>query len=84
MTLTLADKHVLSEDEKKTQEYVCGLSCRGRRPANDNRYDKLAFRYVSYVTIPLLAGYTVYSLIYETHRGCALLSLSTSFPLWLT
>ncbi|KAG8895109.1 hypothetical protein FRC01_012561, partial [Tulasnella sp. 417] len=48
----IKDKHVLSEDEKKTQEY-----------------DRLAFRYVSYVAIPLLAGYTVYSLMYETHKG---------------
>ena len=46
------DKHVLSEDEKKTQEY-----------------DALAYRYVSYGAIPCLAGYTIYSLIYETHRG---------------
>ena len=52
LTLLLPDKHVLSEDEKKTQEY-----------------DKLAFRYVSYVAIPCLAGYTIYSLVYETHRG---------------
>lgn len=43
---------MLSEDEKKTQEY-----------------DKLAFRIVSYFTIPCLAGYTIYSLLYETHRG---------------
>ncbi|KIO22060.1 hypothetical protein M407DRAFT_28405 [Tulasnella calospora MUT 4182] len=50
--IDIKDKHVLSEDEKKTQEY-----------------DRLAFRYVSYVTIPLLAGYTVYSLMYETHKG---------------
>lgn len=33
------------------------------------RYDKLAFRYVAYVAIPCLAAYTVYSLLYETHRG---------------
>ena len=32
-------------------------------------YDALAFRYVSYVAIPCLAGYTIYSLLYETHRG---------------
>ncbi|KAF8707986.1 Cleft lip and palate, partial [Rhizoctonia solani] len=50
--LDIKDKHVLSEDEKKTQEY-----------------DRLAFQYVAYVAIPLLAGYTIYSLIYETHRG---------------
>ncbi|KAH9938336.1 cleft lip and palate associated transmembrane protein [Fomitopsis serialis] len=54
------DRHVLSEDEKKTQEY-----------------DKLAFRYVSYFTIPCLAGYTVYSLLYETHRGWYSFVIST-------
>ncbi|KAJ4479138.1 cleft lip and palate associated transmembrane protein [Lentinula aciculospora] len=50
--LDIKDKHVLSEDEKKTQEY-----------------DQLAFRYVSYVAIPTLAAYTIYSLMYESHRG---------------
>jgi hypothetical protein len=50
--LDVKDKHVLSEDEKKTQEY-----------------DRLAFRYVSYVAIPTLAAYTIYSLMYESHRG---------------
>ncbi|KAJ7498471.1 cleft lip and palate associated transmembrane protein [Mycena latifolia] len=62
--LDIKDKHVLSEDEKKTQEY-----------------DKLAFRYVSYVAIPLLAGYTVYSLMYESHRGwySFIISTLTSF-----
>lgn len=41
------------------------------------RYDKLAFRYVSYVTIPCLAIYTVYSLLYETHRGWYSFVIST-------
>ncbi|KAG6813429.1 hypothetical protein H0H92_011126 [Tricholoma furcatifolium] len=58
--LDIKDKHVLSEDEKKTQEY-----------------DKLAFRYVSYVAIPLLAGYTIYSLLYESHRGWYSFVIST-------
>ncbi|KAJ7693835.1 cleft lip and palate transmembrane protein 1-domain-containing protein, partial [Mycena rosella] len=58
--IDIKDKHVLSEDEKKTQEY-----------------DKLAFRYVSYVAIPLLAGYTVYSLMYESHRGWYSFVIST-------
>ncbi|KAJ7639355.1 cleft lip and palate associated transmembrane protein [Roridomyces roridus] len=58
--IEVKDKHVLSEDEKKTQEY-----------------DKLAFKYVSWVAIPLLAGYTVYSLIYETHRGWYSFVIST-------
>ncbi|KAI0353459.1 cleft lip and palate transmembrane 1 [Trametes cingulata] len=56
----IKDKHVLSEDEKKTQEY-----------------DKLAFRIVAYFTIPCLAAYTVYSLLYETHRGWYSFVIST-------
>ncbi|KAJ7129221.1 cleft lip and palate associated transmembrane protein [Mycena epipterygia] len=58
--LDIKDKHVLSEDEKKTQEY-----------------DKLAFRYVSYVAFPLLAAYSVYSLMYESHRGWYSFVIST-------
>ncbi|KAF8313464.1 cleft lip and palate transmembrane 1 [Clavulina sp. PMI_390] len=50
--ILVTDKHVLTEDEKKTQEY-----------------DRLAFRYVAYVAIPLLIGYTGYSLVYEPHKG---------------
>lgn len=42
-----------------------------------NRYDKLAFRIVSYFTIPCLAAYTVYSLLYETHRGWYSFVIST-------
>ena len=77
--LQITDKHVLSEDEKKTQEWAhhffitlvdCAL-------IHNGRYDKLAFRYVSYVTIPCLAGYTVYSLLYETHRGWYSFVIST-------
>jgi len=62
--LIFADKHVLNEDEKKTQEY-----------------DKLAFRYVSYVALPALAIYAVYSLLYESHRGwySFIISTLTSF-----
>ncbi|CAI5987008.1 unnamed protein product [Closterium sp. NIES-64] len=32
-------------------------------------YDALAMRYFSYVLYPLVAGYAVYSLIYETHKS---------------
>lgn len=48
---------------------------------NTCRYDKLAFRIVSYFTIPCLAAYTVYSLLYETHRGwySFIISTLTSF-----
>ncbi|KAG6891698.1 hypothetical protein C0992_010101 [Termitomyces sp. T32_za158] len=59
-TLEIKDKHVLSEDEKKTQEY-----------------DKLAFRYVSYAAVPLLIGYTGYSLVYNTHKGWYSFVIST-------
>ena len=41
------------------------------------RYDKLAFRIVAYFTIPCLAAYTVYSLLYETHRGWYSFVIST-------
>ncbi|KAL6305894.1 cleft lip and palate transmembrane 1 [Sparassis latifolia] len=62
--LEIKDKHVLSEDERKTQEY-----------------DKLAFRIVAYFAIPCLAVYTLYSLLYETHRGwySFIISTLTSF-----
>ncbi|KIM31321.1 hypothetical protein M408DRAFT_320336 [Serendipita vermifera MAFF 305830] len=58
--LDIKDKHVLTEDEKKTQEY-----------------DKEAFRYVAYVAIPTLGAYTVYSLLYESHRGWYSFVIST-------
>ncbi|CAI7881333.1 unnamed protein product, partial [Closterium sp. NIES-54] len=32
-------------------------------------YDALAMRYFSYALYPLVAGYAVYSLIYETHKS---------------
>ena len=44
---------------------------------HSDRYDKLAFRYVSYVAIPLLAAYTIYSLIYESHKGWYSFVIST-------
>ncbi|KAK8861440.1 hypothetical protein IAR55_002259 [Kwoniella newhampshirensis] len=40
-------------------------------------YDALAFKLVSYAAIPLLAGYTVYSLMYQTHRGWYSFVIST-------
>ncbi|KAF9464810.1 cleft lip and palate transmembrane protein 1-domain-containing protein [Collybia nuda] len=58
--LDIKDKHVLTDDEKKTQEY-----------------DKLAFRYVSYAAFPLLAAYTGYSLMYNTHKGWYSFVIST-------
>ncbi|WVN90496.1 uncharacterized protein L203_105732 [Cryptococcus depauperatus CBS 7841] len=40
-------------------------------------YDALAFRIVSYFAIPLLGGYTIYSLLYQTHRGWYSFIIST-------
>jgi len=52
-----------------------------RTKKKTQEYDKLAFRYVAYVTIPTLAAYTVYSLLYESHRGwySFIISTLTSF-----
>ncbi|KAK9728595.1 hypothetical protein K7432_000944 [Basidiobolus ranarum] len=32
-------------------------------------YDQMAFTYLSYVAYPLLFGYAIYTLLYETHRS---------------
>jgi len=32
-------------------------------------YDMMAFKYLSWALFPLLGGYTVYSLLYQEHRG---------------
>lgn len=58
--LVITDKHVLSADELKTQEY-----------------DALAFRWVSYGTVPLLVGYTIYSMFYNEHRSWYSFVIST-------
>ncbi|BGP40329.1 hypothetical protein JCM10449v2_004290 [Rhodotorula kratochvilovae] len=51
-TIAITDKHVLNEDELKTQEY-----------------DKAAFKIVGWGTTPFLIGYTIYSMLYQTHRS---------------
>jgi hypothetical protein len=33
------------------------------------KYDAIAFKYLSYALYPLLGGYTIYSLLYEQHKG---------------
>lgn len=33
------------------------------------KYDKIAFRYVSYALFPLMAIYTIYSVFYEKHKS---------------
>lgn len=37
--------------------------------SSTREYDMLAFRYLSWALYPLLAGYAVYSLLYQEHRG---------------
>lgn len=32
-------------------------------------YDRLAFKYLSWVLFPLLTAYAIYSLVYEEHKG---------------
>ncbi len=34
-----------------------------------NEYDEIAFRYLYMVAVPLLLGYAVYSLVYDTHKS---------------
>ncbi|KAI5481900.1 Cleft lip and palate associated transmembrane protein [Pseudohyphozyma bogoriensis] len=58
--LDITDKHVLSEDELKTQEY-----------------DAMAFKWVGLGTAPFLVGYTIYSMIYNEHRGWYSFTIST-------
>lgn len=40
-------------------------------------YDKLAFRYVGIGFAPFMVAYTIYSLIYESHRGWYSFTIST-------
>lgn len=62
--IKIEDKHKLSVEEKKTQEY-----------------DRLAFKYVGFGVGPLLVAYTIYSALYQTHRGwwSFIISTATSF-----
>ncbi|GAA5996710.1 uncharacterized protein JCM10292_003152 [Rhodotorula paludigena] len=50
--IDIKDKHVLTEDELKTQEY-----------------DRLAFKWVAWGTTPFLIGWTIYSMLYQSHRS---------------
>jgi Cleft lip and palate transmembrane protein 1 (CLPTM1) len=37
--------------------------------AKTREYDEIAFNYLSYALFPLLGGYTIYSMMYEEHKG---------------
>lgn len=52
--------------------------------SNTNDYDKLAFKYLSWVLFPLVVGYAVYSLIYHEHKGWYSWLLSMIYGFLLT
>ena len=37
--------------------------------SDTKKYDKMAFRYLSWLLYPLLGAYAVYSVMYQEHRG---------------
>ncbi len=51
---------------------------------NTNDYDRLAFKYLSWVLFPLVVGYAVYSLIYHEHKGWYSWVLSMIYGFLLT
>lgn len=51
---------------------------------NTNEYDKLAFKYLSWVLFPLVVGYAIYSLIYHEHKGWYSWVLSMIYGFLLT
>uniref|UniRef100_A0A069DZD8 Putative conserved plasma membrane protein n=1 Tax=Panstrongylus megistus TaxID=65343 RepID=A0A069DZD8_9HEMI len=48
------------------------------------QYDQLAFKYLSWVLFPLLAGYAIYSLIYLQHKGWYSWALNMVYGFLLT
>ena len=51
---------------------------------NTNEYDKLAFKYLSWVLFPLVVGYAIYSLMYHEHKGWYSWVLSMIYGFLLT
>lgn len=37
--------------------------------AKTKEYDQIAFRYLSWLAYPLLFGYAIYSLLYDSHKS---------------
>lgn len=52
--------------------------------SNTDDYDRLAFKYLSWVLFPLVIGYAVYSLIYQEHKGWYSWVLSMIYGFLLT
>ncbi|KAI9193337.1 cleft lip and palate transmembrane protein 1-domain-containing protein [Polychytrium aggregatum] len=40
-----------------------------RLTSKTKKYDAIAFKYLSYALVPLLIGYTIYSMMYESHKS---------------
>jgi hypothetical protein len=41
----------------------------GYQESDTRKHDEVAMRYLTYVLIPLVAGYSIYALVYESHRS---------------
>lgn len=52
--------------------------------SNTRQYDALAFKYLSWALYPLLIGYSIYSLVYEEHKGWYSWVLSMLYGFLLT
>lgn len=52
--------------------------------SHTKEYDALAFKYLSWALYPLLIGYSIYSLIYEEHKGWYSWVLSMLYGFLLT
>jgi hypothetical protein len=52
--------------------------------SNTNNYDKLAFKYLSWILFPLVVCYAIYSLIYNEHKGWYSWLLSMVYGFLLT
>ena len=51
---------------------------------NTNDYDRLAFKYLSWILFPLVIGYAIYSVLYLEHKGWYSFILSTMYGFILT
>jgi hypothetical protein len=66
-------KHCLSGAvESLTQPSSDGVVLQDRATYSNSptkEYDRTAMRYLSYVLYPLVIGYSIYSLVYKTHKS---------------
>ena len=49
-----------------------------------NEFDRLAFKYLSWILFPLVVCYAIYSLIYSEHKGWYSFALSMTYGFLLT